>query len=256
MESKEIQLSVTLDPLLVGGEDLLDFDTLGLYGLWSLLVEGGPLPLTLGIRSLTPEALTGASIFLQRDLLLEEGTLALVLQVNSLSQATLAYRSHVPKDLLYLMDNTVLTLQGLQQRDLGDGLVTATQWVRDYIREGRLPQLSAKVQQPPEVLDTGTNGFVFAKGQRQGVEGLFRIGFLRGLLLDIDSAHVKSVVLFRKTSQVGFDLELGLAALNEMERLTSGDPDLKWVLDGDQLISPVGGTVLLVSDILQLALRI
>jgi len=83
---------------------------------------------------------------------------------------------------------------------------------------------------------------------------LFREGHLKGFLVGPEENGCRTVCWARKSAWVGFDLERAQVTLNELEEAAMGLPE--WHLLGDFLWSPSKGTVLDVSSLLMLAVRL
>jgi hypothetical protein len=136
-------------------------------------------------------------------------------------------------------------------------LMAAIQSVRTYLQSGTLEGQLFPVTY--RVIDTGTNGFVFATTKESSLlrvwTALYSNGWLRGLVLGPESDDGRRAVLAsRKSPFVAFDLMKAAAILNEME-VAMGFPS-DWSVDEDWLRSPLGGTVILPEHLLQVFLRV
>lgn len=253
MDSVEVKLSLVLDPSFTPKEGEFLFEDLGLMGLYDALISGAVTPLVMGCRALSVESLLGVSIFFQRDLLLSPKCLPLLLQGAYFSEKGPTVSVHMDEDLHRFFVSVVPYLHGGDRTQQGGQLTAATQWVREYIREGSLPNLGAKSAPVPHVMDVGTNGFVLAKGVREAIPTLYRMGHLRGLVVEVTGVR-KEVTVFRKTDMVNFDLVQAKVLLDEMESMSGSG--LEWRKVDSEVLSPEGGTDLLLEDIVKVLLHV
>lgn len=221
------------------------------------LVCGRPLPLKFVARRVDDErTVLAVALFMNRDLPIHPKT-------PSLLAASALWRdfpswglAHVDRDLGRFLGllRAAVPPSGLDRRALGDRLSTAMGWVRDYIRNDELPSLPPMPL--PEVIDVGTNGFVIAKTSGPlgfGWIDLFRMGHLRGLLVN-DAAHGRiRARIARKSRWAALNLEAACQVLNEMEAAMGQPPE--WTVSGDALNSPRHGTEIEVEHLVALLLR-
>jgi len=224
-----------------------------LLTLYEHLVMGAPLPLLIALREVrTVTSHVAVALFLQRELLVLPGMLPLVLAATYYSQSPLC-AIHLDPALLRFFQ--VLTVQESDLKlPLGtqaERITTATQWIRDYVYDGQLPDIGPK---PPlvEVLDTGTNGFVIGRGL--DYVPLLQEGYLKGIVITPLDEGLNRVQVFRKSPLVGFDLVQARSILNEMERMSG--TFLPWVLEENCLRTPEGGTDLPIADIVHILLHL
>lgn len=225
--------------------------------LFEDLVSGRPFPITLGLRKVGGvDSIIAAALFLHRDLALHSTTPGLVALVDLVHRQGPTFYAHFEDDVArFLRGLEDFFPFGLSKQEYGERLGTSVQWVRDLVLDNTLPNFGLP-RPSVRILEVGTRGFVVADTDRPSIEAwmpLFRQGHLRGLLLGpIDGDH-RQVLIARKSPQVGFDLEQAALHLNEMEVLSGGERD--WVVEGNFLRSPTGGSLLLVGLLLDLLLR-
>lgn len=143
----------------------------------------------------------------------------------------------------------------LEKRKFEAALEMALALLNDYIEGDQLPNLVEA--EAPVVLDAGQRGFVVA--ETAGALGeawvqLFRTGYLRGVVVGKDTNGRRNVLGARRSPFVAFQLDVAARMLNEMERVQGEDP--AWVSDGVWLSSPPGGTIILVSHLLEVLVRV
>ena len=225
----------------------------GLLTLYEHLVMGAPLPLLIALREVrTVASHVAVALFLQRELLVLPGMLPLVLAATYYNQNPVC-AIHLDPALLRCFQ--VLTVQESDlQLPLGtqaERITTATQWIRDYVYDGQLPDIGPKAPLV-EVLDTGTNGFVIGRGVDH--LPLLQEGYLKGIVVTPLDEGLNQVRVFRKSVLVGFDLVQARSILNEMERMSG--TFLPWVLEENCLSTPEGGTDLPIADIVHILLHL
>lgn len=231
---------------------------LALTRFYGDLVLGRPFPLTLVLRKIdTIGKIVSLVLFLHRDLAIHPKMPALVAAASFVDQLKLVGLAHIDPDLARFFKFLVSYLPPtLSRSDLKKRLVTVVGWIREYLLEDRLPALPP-APPIPRILDVGTNGFVLAEGQcplEDGWVELFRQGYLRGALFSPDRDGRRIVMVARKSPFLDFDLRKAADILNEAEQAMGEPPD--WVTDGLWLNSPPKGTLLLVSAITKVFVRI
>jgi len=220
------------------------------------LIQGRPYPLTVVTRSIhTVGRLVSVALFLHRDLAIHPAMPGLVAAASLTDELGLAGLAHLDRDLArffqllgsYLPPNLG---KKAQQERLG----TAVVWIRQYVLEGSLPALPVEAP-PPEILDTGTNGFVLAEGrpsEDSWVE-LYRQGFLRGVVFGPSRKDGRRAALAaRKSLFLPFDLRKAAEVLNEAET-AMGEPS-GWLVGPLWLKS--GGTLLEPEDVMKVLVRV
>lgn len=201
------------------------------------------------------ECLAAITLFLDRSLALHPKTSSFVAGLNMVSSLGAAGMAHIDRDLarfiLFLEQYTVQ--KKVSKKEMEQKLMSAVQLIRAYILEDQLPSLPPE-QDPPKVLDTGTNGFVLAEVPKPtslvlSVVELYRMGHLRGLVFSGQHA-----LAFKKGKFLQFDLTKALETLNGVE---SGE-DAPWYLHpgGVFLSSPPGGTHIPREALIDLFLRV
>ena len=146
--------------------------------------------------------------------------------------------------------------KGLTKQVFSERLSTGLGWVREYICNGQIPHVKTRPS-PVRVLQAGLNGFVFAQTTGSLVDGwvdLYRLGFLRGFLIQIGKNDRLHVLAARKSFYVEFDLAKASYLLNSLEA-SRGEPRA-WEADPLWLRSPEAGTLTLSTDILKILSKI
>jgi len=238
------------------GEGFDPFSTGALTRLFEDLVIGTKLPLTFSTKRVrAPDTILAISLFLNRDLLLLPATPGLVYGVD------LAHRFG-PQMLAHL-DPIVsgffkafprFFTPNLTNREVGERIATMVQWIREYLTEGKYPNLGGST---PEVriIDVGSNGFVLADALEVSIDAwevLYREGYLRGVLLGPEVDGRRRILASRKNERAWEQLPKAVPFLNELESLSNGLPE--WKFEGDFLYSPSVGTQALVSHLLKVFL--
>ena len=222
------------------------------------LICGRPLPLTFVARSAESlETVVAVALFLDRELCLHPRAAALVCAVELATGLREAGLAHVERDLarLFLLIEAYLPGRGVHKEEQGRRLEQAVTWLRGYVLEGVLPSLP-RPQEPPRVVDRGTNGFVLATATGRLVDAvveLYRGGHLRGVVFS-SGGHRDRVLAFRKSVHVRFDLPAAEAHLNSAE--ASVGRLGRWRLEGLLLASPPEGTGIGREDLIQTFLRV
>lgn len=226
--------------------------------LFEDLVLGTKLPLRLATtRVRAPDTVLAIALFMGRDLLLLPATPGLVYGID------LAHR--FGPQLLAHLDPIVsgffkafpkFFTPNLTPREVGDRVSTMVQWTREYLTEGKYPNLGGEA---PEVriLDVGSNGFVLAEALNVSIDAwevLYREGYLRGVILGPEVEGRRRVLASRKNERAWEGMPRAVAFLNELESMSRGDPS--WKCEGDFVYSPSVGTNALVSHLLKVFLGI
>lgn len=223
------------------------------------LILGRPLPFVFATRSLQDvDTVLAIALFLQRDLAVHPATAPFVSLVDFVHRLGLPALAHVGSDeaRFLCMIRSYLPETGLSKRETASRLSKVIEWMRAYILQGEVPHLGV----PPvsvRIVDRGTNGFVLAETAGSLFDGwveLYRQGFLRGLLVNVGSGDRRHVLAARKSTFIQLDLEMGVRLLNEMERAMGELPE--WKTDGFWLESPPEGSLLLVSHIMDVLIRL
>lgn len=224
------------------------------------LILGKPVPLALAARRI--ETLGQAlilALFLRRGLALHPRMHQLVVSTALADRFSLGGLAHVERDLARFL----LLIQGyvvdpkLGRKELGRRLATMVEWVEDWVEDDRMPQLPVEPD-PPRVLDQGTNGFVVAETTgplEAGWLDLYRMGYLRGVLVTTVKNGRRGVLGARKSQFVAFDLPQAARLLTTVEEPLGG---LQWAAhhEGLWLAGPVEGTELPLDAILKVLLRV
>lgn len=224
------------------------------------LISGHPMPLTLAMRWVGGvDAVVATALFLQRDLAIQPATLELVAATDLTHRLGPNFSGHVDPDLAgFFRVLGKYFPKELSKEDVGVRLMTAVQWVREYLLEQRLPNLGAPPPSP-RVLDVGTTGFVLAScdavPQVESWFELFRQGFLRGLLIGPETNEgLRQAIATKKSSAIDFDLKRASEVLNDLEGILGGPRG--WHLEEGFLHAPKEGTAILVSHLVEVFLRV
>lgn len=222
------------------------------------LLLGTALPLTFATTRVKDiDTLVAISLFLYRDLAIHPSTPGLVTTVDLIHRYGPTFLGHVEADLArFLRGVKDYFPVGLSKQEVGERLTTATQWVREYLVDGNLPNIGPLATKP-RIIEVGTNGFVLAEARKPSVDAwgdLYRQGFLRGVMVGPPVGDFRYVVASRKSERVEFSLEQALVHLNELERISAGDPS--WRIEGNFLYSPSDGSLTLPSHLLGVFLRV
>lgn len=207
------------------------------------------------------DTLLAIALFLHRDLATHPATASLVYTVDFLHRLGLPALGHVHEDLARFFSalRVFFPDSGLAQREVSERLTTTVGWIREYIHEGTLPPLGRAPRTEVRVIDHGTTGFVVAETTGDLWDGwveLFRTGFLRGVLVDHSPGDRKNVLIARKSNYLHFNLTMASHVLNQMESAMGELPEWNLSKDGLWLRSPPAGTLILLSDLLAVLVRI
>jgi hypothetical protein len=223
------------------------------------LICGRPLPLTFVTREVRDlETVVAMSLFLDRSLCLHPLASTLVSAVELATHLQEGGLAHVERDLARLL----VFLEGyvaapvMNRAEEGRKVQQVVTWLRAYAEEGTLPSFS-RAQEPPTVLDRGTNGFVLATtsgGLVDSVVELYRAGHLRGIVFSTLGNGLERALAFKKSPYVRFDLQAAEHHLNAVEA-SLGQPG-RWKLDRFLLAGPVKGTHIPRADLIQTFLRV
>ena len=241
------------------GEGFNQADPGALTCFFEDLILGRPFPFVFATKSIQDvDTLVAMSLFLHRDLAIHPAMPGLVATVDFVHRRGLVALSHVEPDLARFLCflRAYFPEKGLSKRQLGDRLATAVTWIREFVHEDRLPHMGAPPT-PVRVIDHGTNGFVVAETTGSLIDGwveLFRQGFLRGVLIGPDVHGRRTALAARKSPYVQLDLVTAARLLNQMEGAMGELPE--WESDGFFLKSPPEGTLILVSHLLDVLVRV
>ena len=127
------------------------------------LICGAPLPLNLATHEIRgPDTILAITLFLNRDLALNPATLGLVYGVDLVHRYGPSMLAHLDPTIAgFLRSFNKFFPETLSKIDRGERIGTAVQWIREYLIDGRIPNIGNPL---PEirVLNVGTNGFVLA----------------------------------------------------------------------------------------------
>jgi len=282
----DLPLSVTIDPSLTGlvdgavsyetgltraqaadphlyayehhGHEFTATDPGAFSSFYEDVILGRPMPLqfaTSRIRGI--DTLFAITLFLHRDLATHPAMAATVAAVDLVHRRGLPMFGHVEPDLgRFFRLLAVMFPEGLSKGEQGDRLRAVVGWIYEYITNGALPHLGAEPPSP-KVLQEGSNGFVVAEVTTDMYAGwveLFRAGHLRGVVVERERDGRRRVLASRKSVFVPFNLTRAAEILNKAERILGEEPG--WTADELWLRSPEEGTLVLVSHLVEVFLRV
>lgn len=224
------------------------------------LIMGRQLPLTFATRAIRDvDVLFAIALFLHRDLAIHPSTPGVIASVDLAHRHGLPFLGHLDRGLeRFLTFLRAYFPAGLSRREAGDRLSTALGWIYAYISEGTLPHLGSE-SPPARIIDVGTNGFVLGQVNRpehlqDGWVGLFRRGFLRGVIVSQEKGGRRHVLAARKSRLVDFDLVKGAMLLNEVETAMGELPE--WSHGDTWLHGPPEGSLVLITHMMEVFLRL
>jgi len=229
--------------------------------LYQDLIEGKEMPLVFVTPNIEGvHTMVAIVLFLHRELALQPSMLTFVGSAALVQRIQLAGLAHIDRDLarffqllrVFLPDDPKLT-----KRQQGERLRTVVDWIRQYVLENRLPALLPE-SEPPKVLETGTVGFVVAETSSRdlmaGWVELYRLGYLRGLLMGPERDGRRAALVACKSRFVTWDLAKVGKILNEAER-AMGDAEWKAPWPG-WLEGPAKGTFIPQKSIVEVLIRV
>jgi len=202
------------------------------------------------------------ALFLKREIAINPSIPGLVAAVDLVDQYGVGGMAHIDRDLARFFRLLRAYLSDTPQSSLEVRLNTVLEWIYQYVGDGGLPALTAD-DAHPNIIDRGTNGFVLAEVERWGQgsleagwEELYREGYLRGAVFSPMHKETgrRMVLGARKSGYLTFNLLMAAQALNDAED-SMGEP-AEWVSDGLWLRSPPNGTLIPISALTQLLIRL
>lgn len=218
------------------------------------LILGRPLPLTFAAKEVESfGVILAIALFLHRELAIHPDTPAFLACTNLADHGIIGL-AHMDRDLAALFKFMQSYMASATKPKAA--IETVVGWIRGYILEKRLPALPP-TPDPPRVIDIGTDGFVLATyGQSalvNGWEELFRLGYLRGLLLEALPESRWRALGAKKSDYLRLDLTRAAEAFNEAE-MAMAEP-AEWQVYGNWLLGPEGGTLLTPSAMMKVLVR-
>jgi hypothetical protein len=222
------------------------------------LLQGRPLPLRLVTRGIQNIGqLVAVAIFLRRELAIHPALPGLIAAANLVDLLGLVGQAHIDRDLgRFFKLLTAYLPPNLGRKEQQIRLATAVGWIYQYVFEGQFPALPVEPE-PPRVFDTGSNGFVLATAEGPldyGWVELYREGYLRGALFGPPKEDRRRVLVARKSPFLAFDLRKAAEVLNEAEEALGELPG--WLADELWLRGPEGGTLLPITAVIQVLVRV
>jgi hypothetical protein len=222
------------------------------------LICGAPLPLNLATHEIRgPDTILAITLFLNRDLALNPATLGLVYGVDLVHRYGPSMLAHLDPTIAgFLRSFNKFFPETLSKIDRGERIGTAVQWIREYLIDGRIPNIGIPLPEV-RVLNVGTNGFVLAMTSKPSIEAweaLYRLGHLRGVLVGEPTGNSTHVLVSRKNELAWPNLFRCIPFLNDLDAISGGVSG--WRLEGDVVYAPPVGTKILVSHLLEVFLRI
>lgn len=240
------------------GPDFTPGDPGALTRLYEDLLLGTPLPLTFATHAVSgADSVLAIALFMNRDLAIIPATTGLVASVDLAHRWGGPLLAHVdPVLAAFLRSFSKFFPEGISKKERGERIGLSVQWIREYLIEGTLPNLGSALPEV-RVLDIGSNSFVLAettKPSPEAWETLFRAGHLRGVLVGAEENNLRSVIASRKHERAWPDMYQALMFLNDLEGLSGGDPE--WAADGNYIRSPLVGTKILLTYLIEVFLRV
>jgi hypothetical protein len=218
------------------------------------------MPATFATRGVQDiDTLMAIALFLHRDLAIDASTPGFVYQIDFVHRRGLPALAHLDEPLARFLSavRSHFPDKGLSQRELGERVPAAVDWIREYVHQGIIPVLGRAPNAAIRILDQGTRGFAVAETSGSLWDGwveLYRLGFLRGVLVAAEGER-KRVLVARKSHHVQFNLETAARLLNQME-LAMGEL-AEWRVSPDRLwLESPAGTLILLKDILAVLTRV
>jgi hypothetical protein len=232
--------------------------------LYDDLIHGRELPPKFVSKSLRDvDTLVALALSRTPSLVFIPNTLKLVTAADLVHRRGAVGMAHIEPDLMGFMQFLRSLFPKTASKAKFDQCLTmAVDCINDYIANERVPRLPDDIAlaSGARVLDTGDRGFGVAEmtveGEPLGLAwvGLYRLGFLRGVVFGKDFNGRRHVLGARKSPFVDFKLDMAARLLNEMERVGGELPE--WKSDGLWLYGPPDGTTLLVSHIVEVLIRV
>jgi hypothetical protein len=220
------------------------------------LIHGRAMPPKFASKSLADiDTLVALALHQDPGLLVCPNALKLVTAADLVHRRGAVGMAHVDPELTQFFRFLRGLFKGVPQ-GLDNLMVQAVSYLQDYIGNDRLPQMGREPD-PPTVLDTGSRGFVVAETGGSLGEAwvhLFRAGHLRGVVVSQERAGRRFVLGARKGPYVAFQLDTAAGLLNEVERAMGELPE--WKSDALWLYGPPDGTVMLVTHMLEVLVRV
>lgn len=235
-------------------------ERVALASFYSDLLLGRPMPLTLATRGIhTIGMLVVVALFLRRELVLHPRAATLVWSAEMVDQLKLAGLAHVDRDLarfFKLLSGYMPT--SLKRAVQQERLTTTVEWLCEYIEDERYPALP-KEPAPPQVLHTGTAGFVAAEAAKGASLDdlwvvLFRQGFLWGALFAQARNDRRGVLAGRKSAYQPLNPSESAKRLNEAESAMGEPPG--WEASELWLKSPDKGTLLPIDAVVKVLIHV
>lgn len=222
------------------------------------LILGRPMPLDFAVRVVSDiDTVMAAALFLKRDLAILPSAPGTVAAIDLVHRHGLTCLGHLESGLgrfLGLLRAYMPNRMG--KKEQAEKLVRMVEWIHAYMTTGEMPHLGLNWPEV-RVLDRGTGGFVLAETQGDLLAGwvqLYRQGFLRGLLVSPAGQGRNKAAASKKSDYVALDLNKAAYLLNGLEQAMGELPE--WKVEGLWLRGPSEGTLILVSHLLDVLVRV
>jgi hypothetical protein len=222
------------------------------------VASGRKMPTTFATHSIRDvDTAFAITLFLNRDLALVPSMIGLVAQMDLIHRRGVSMLGHLDSDMVgfvRLLRNAFP--ENLAKAEMGSRIETAAGWIRELVTEGAYPA-TGKGLPEVNVIDRGTGGFVVAETAGDLVEGwvvLYSMGYVRGVLVGPAREGRMPVLASRKSPHVALDLSTAAKLLNDVET-AMGEP-AEWVCKSDWLFGPTKGTVLPLTHMMEIFLRV
>jgi len=247
------------------GSEFSTSDKGSLPAFYEDLILGRPMPTTLATPKIQDiDTLLAITLFLHRDLAIHPNTAEIVYIVDFVHRLGLPALAHLDEKLAQFLSSLRTYFpdpdKGLSQRELGDRIQNAIGWLREYIHNGAFTFTKPTAPTNLRIVDHGTTGFVVAGATGNLFDAwveLYRLGFLRGVLVKQHGAEDrKHVLIARKSLYLPFDLNTACHLLDQMETAMGELPAWKTSQEGLWLESPEEGTLILLQHIIDVLVRV
>jgi hypothetical protein len=240
------------------GEDFGWADPGALTCLFEDLIHGREMPPKFVSRALRDiDVLVAIALHQEPKVTVLPNALKLVTSVDLVHRRGAVGMAHVEEDLAdFFRFLRKLFPKDLPKSQFDKQLTLAVTLILEHITNNQLPA-SQRLNPQTVVIDVGSRGFVLAESRGTLGEAwvhLFRNGFLRGVVVSPDHQGRRHVLGSRKGPYVRFELATAARLLNDMERVMGELAD--WSSDGLWLYGPPDGTVIRVTHLLDVLVRV
>lgn len=245
------------------GAEFSTLDKSALMSFYEDLLLGRAMPSTLATPEIKDiDTVVAIALFLHRDLATHPNMPAFVHAVDFSHRLGIVGLAHLDDHLARFLSalRAYFPEKGLSQRAIGERLKDALKWIRIYVHEGIIPLQGSPPPVDVRVLDQGTSGFVVAELRSgpflDGWVELYRMGYLRGLLVGQDENDRRKSLITKKSAYLTLDLTTAASVLNQMESAMGELPEWRVASDGLWLESPKHGSLIRVKHLIEVLTRV